>query len=76
MLSPFALMINWRSEPCPASFLFTTTLKLYPKSTPVMFADPRVTVVMLCGAVVAVVSAPSVVEPLPASTLPGTWPPT
>jgi len=48
--------MNWRREPWLASRMLTMVSKLKPKSTPVMFAVPLVTVVMDCAVVVAVVS--------------------
>ena len=74
--SAFAFVIHCRTLPCPLFAVFTTTSKLYPKSTPVMLAAPITAVVIDCGAVVPVVSAASVVDPFPASTFDGTSPPT
>ena len=71
-----ALVRNCRSDPCPVSFVLTIVSKLKPKSTPVMLEEPTVTVVIDCAVVVPVVSAASVVLPLPASAFDGTSPPT
>ncbi len=76
----FAFVTNWRSEPCPVSFVFTIVSKLKPKSKPLTVVPPpftsTATAVIDSAVVVAVVRAASVVEPLAASINAGFSPPT
>ena len=81
--SRLALSMNWRSEPCPLLLVFTTALKLNPKSRPVMFAAETTTGVTDCAVplrtaeytkVVVLKVAPA--EPLPGSATDGLVPPT